>query len=60
MRHFRMIPEAGRLCGAAGWFYNFGWDPIADRFYVSRMGHPTFIFAAKKALPPSGLRFLGL
>jgi photosystem II stability/assembly factor-like uncharacterized protein len=27
---------------AAGWFYNFGWDPTADRFYASRMGHPTF------------------
>jgi photosystem II stability/assembly factor-like uncharacterized protein len=27
---------------AAGWFLNFGWDPIGDVFYMSRMGHPTF------------------
>ena len=27
---------------AAGWFYNFGWDPRADVYYASRMGHPTF------------------
>jgi len=26
---------------AAGWFVNFGWDPISDTFYASRMGHPT-------------------
>jgi hypothetical protein len=26
---------------AAGWFYNFGWDPISNAFYASRMGHPT-------------------
>lgn len=26
---------------AAGWFLNFGWDPIGNIFYASRMGHPT-------------------
>ncbi len=26
---------------AAGWFYNFGWDPIGNIFYASRMGQPT-------------------
>jgi photosystem II stability/assembly factor-like uncharacterized protein len=25
---------------AAGWFVNFGWDPIGNVFYASRMGHP--------------------
>ncbi len=29
---------------AAGWFANFGWDPKRNRFYASRMGHPTFVF----------------
>ena len=27
---------------AAGWFYNFGWNPAAHIFYASRMGHHTF------------------
>jgi hypothetical protein len=27
---------------AAGWFVNFGWDPIGNVFFASRMGHPTF------------------
>ena len=31
---------------AAGWFCCFGWDPIGNIFYASRMGHPTFKFAA--------------
>jgi photosystem II stability/assembly factor-like uncharacterized protein len=25
----------------AGWFYNFGWDPISGCCYASRMGNPT-------------------
>lgn len=28
--------------GRAGWFVNFAWDPIADVFYISRMGQPAF------------------
>lgn len=32
---------------AAGWFFNFGWDPKRNVFYASRMGHPTFAFDAK-------------
>ncbi|HLK55578.1 MAG TPA: hypothetical protein VKU00_03390, partial [Chthonomonadaceae bacterium] len=30
---------------AAGWFFNFGWDPRGNLFYASRMGHPTFKYA---------------
>ena len=30
---------------AAGWFTNFGWDPIGNIFYASRMGHPTLKYA---------------
>jgi len=25
-----------------GWFLNFGWDPIANIFYASRMGEPAY------------------
>ena len=32
---------------AAGWFFNFGWDPKRNVFYASRMGHPTFAFEEK-------------
>jgi len=32
---------------AAGWFCCFGWDPIGNIFYASRMGHPTLKFAAQ-------------
>ncbi len=29
----------------AGWFFNFGWNPISDTLYASRMGHPTYVFS---------------
>ena len=29
---------------AAGWFANFGWDPVHDSYFASRMGFPTFRF----------------
>ncbi len=32
---------------AAGWFCCFGWDPIGNIFYASRMGHPTMKFVAQ-------------
>jgi hypothetical protein len=28
--------------GLPGWFLNFGWDPIANIFYASRMGEPAY------------------
>ncbi|MGA2254006.1 MAG: hypothetical protein ABSG53_05035 [Thermoguttaceae bacterium] len=28
--------------GMPGWFLNVGWDPIADIFYISRMGEPAY------------------
>jgi len=33
---------------AAGWFTNFGWDPIGDIYYASRMGHPTVKYESGK------------
>ena len=33
---------------AAGWFYNFGWDPIHNKFYASRMGHPGLKYVAEQ------------
>lgn len=32
---------------AAGWFVNFGWDPIGDVYYASRMGHPTLKYESR-------------
>lgn len=32
---------------AAGWFCCFGWDPIGNIFYASRMGHPTLKYVGK-------------
>ncbi len=32
---------------AAGWFTNFGWDPIGNIFYASRMGHPTLKYVPR-------------
>ena len=31
-----------------GWFLNFGWDPIADIFYISRMGEPAYKYPRGK------------
>ena len=32
---------------AAGWFFNFGWDPRGNVFYASKMGNPTFKYERK-------------
>ncbi len=36
---------------AAGWFCCFGWDPIGNIFYASRMGHPTLKYNAATPVP---------
>ncbi|MGA2034960.1 MAG: hypothetical protein ABSG68_22150 [Thermoguttaceae bacterium] len=33
---------AGFGVGMPGWFINLGWDPIANIFYISRMGEPAY------------------
>lgn len=30
-----------------GWYSTVAWDPVGDVFYVSKMGNPTYRFAAK-------------
>jgi photosystem II stability/assembly factor-like uncharacterized protein len=39
----------------AGWFITFGWDPIGQIFYASRMGHPTFQYARTTLFASSSL-----
>lgn len=41
---------------AAGWFTNFGWDPIGDIYYASRMGHPTLKYVRNPSGPREQLR----
>jgi hypothetical protein len=39
--HAAPLPPQFRLT-IPGWFLNFGWDPLADVFYASRMGEPAY------------------
>lgn len=42
------LPAKGFETNNPGWFVNFAWDPQADVFYISRMGHPAFRLDRKR------------
>ena len=39
--HVATLP-AGADIPKPGWYTNVAWDPVNDRFYVSKMGNPTY------------------
>jgi len=45
---FPAVPlPSGFAVGMPGWFLNVGWDPIANIFYISRMGEPAYKYQRK-------------
>ncbi len=41
-KRIRDLAKADKANFGQGWFVTFGWDSVADTFYISEMGHPTY------------------